>query len=123
MIYGKRANAEIVEEVQKRIDEILNSSQRGRLRQLAFHVEIERIGLGDAMFKGYLGKELKLDEEQKRKVGSKSKLVDERIGDAVVKIKAAVKHDILRELTPIQREGAIRILGKDFAYREELIEE
>ena len=121
--YGKIANTEIVEGVKTKIEEILNADQRARLKQLAYQVEIERIGLGDALVQGYLGKELKLDEEQKRKVGSKSKVVEDRIADAVLKIKAAVKHDILRELTPIQREDAIRILGKDFAYREEILEE
>jgi transcriptional regulator of met regulon len=106
-------------EIQNQVEELLTVKQKQRLQQLAYHVETSRIGLIAALLSGYLGKELGLDSQQKLALERANEEIQEKADANILRVLIAWREEIFRELTPLQREKATKLLGKDFRFREE----
>ncbi len=110
----------VYEELQQQVEEMFTPSQKTRLSQLAYHVEIARIGLIRALTEGYFGKELEIDENQKTTLFEKSEFVQLKADESILRVSMAWRTEIFGELTPAQRQQAIMLLGKEFCFRETL---
>ncbi|MEQ1825718.1 MAG: hypothetical protein ABL921_07215 [Pirellula sp.] len=93
-----------------------------RLEQLLFQIEISRVGMSDALTKGRFGKQLLISKGQFAKVAKTAEEYDKTMTDAIVKFRAAVKDRLFRELTGVQRQKIVQLLGRDFQFKEELID-
>lgn len=106
------------EELQLQVEEVFTSSQKTRLSQLAYRVEIARIGLIRALTEGYLGKKLEIGEKQKTTLLQINELVQSKADERILRVMTAWRAEIFGELTQVQRQQAIMLLGKEFCFRE-----
>lgn len=105
---------------EKFLDEIVSPSQWGRLRQMAYQVEVSRIGLTNALTEGKLGAEIGIEEEQNKLIRRQGEKAESRAKTQVVKVLMKMQEDVLAALTPAQRKEAHRLLGDPIVFKEEL---
>jgi hypothetical protein len=98
------------------MESLMTDKERNRLKQVAYQIEIARIGIVEALVRGYLGKKLQVTELQRSELKKRSNQVTE--SDAIDKIIRMAKDRMIKELTPIQQKKAGELLGKDFKFVE-----
>src|SRR5690606_16910355 len=85
------------------LDEIVSPAQWERLRQIAYQVEVGRIGFANALTEGRLGDDSGVHEQQTELVQRKAKEAEAKAKADILKILARMQDEILAELTPEQR--------------------
>lgn len=100
------------------IEELLLPDQLARLRQIAYRIEVARIGLGRALTIGNLSRQVEVHEGQKFSLEEKVSKLESEALRKVEEIMAKLEDDILDQLTPEQRHTAREALGDRFAYKE-----
>ncbi len=115
--------AENRQKMEGALEEILLPEQLKRIRQLAYQVEIARIGLGESLTDGRLGKEIGVTDNQKQHLSEKAAAIENEVRAAVAKIRAAAQAQLLRELSTEQRQEAEKLLGDYFYYEEPTLEQ
>lgn len=105
------------------IEEILLPDQLKRIRQLAYQVEVSRLGLGPALTSGRLGKEIGVNDNQKQNLSEKAATIEEEARVAIARIRAAAQAKLLSELSTEQRTTAEDLLGNYFLFEEPKFEQ
>lgn len=108
----KRAEAELA------IEEILLPEQLGRLRQLAYQIEVATDGLGESLVNGRLGRDVGVYEDQKQHLTDRAEVIEAELRVAIAKAHAAARAKLFAELTPDQRKQADALLGEYFQYEQ-----
>lgn len=106
-------------EIQIQIDQLFEESQKVRLKQLAYHIEIARIGAIEALIRGYLGQELEIDSMQKLSLQEKRDVVQRLADEKIHRVMIAWRDEVFSELNSTQRAQAGKLLGKEFYLRED----
>ena len=102
------------------LDEILSPEQVARLKQAAYQVEVGRIGIGEALATGALGRDCGVNENQKTHLLQAAAKAEERAQKEIAAILARTQQEVLAELSPQQRKAAGELLGKPFYFRDDL---
>lgn len=102
------------------LDELLTPRQWERLREVAYQLEVARIGLGQSLSDGRLGKDIGVLENQKSHLLEKANKIDARVEAAIVKLTKEAQAEMMAELSPEQREKAKKLLGVPFLFRDTL---
>jgi hypothetical protein len=104
------------EAAENAIEEILTGPEISRLRQIAFRIEVSRIGLSAALVLGRLGTEVRIYDNQKHSVFERGSLIESHARQEIDEIRQRAEADILSTLTPEQRRWAKDALGEYFYY-------
>lgn len=110
------------EEAESALEEILLPKQLERIRQLAYQVDVAQEGIGESLANGRLGEEIGVYDQQRENLIEKAASIDEELHAAVVRIHAAARAKLFKELTPEQRKKAEELLGDYFHYQEESLQ-
>lgn len=102
------------------LDEVLTPNQWKRLREIAYQVEISRLGLGIAIAHGRLGRDIGVTENQVTNLQEKASKIQRKAEQEILKILIAAQKELLAELSPEQRDKANECLGMPFVFRDEL---
>ena len=105
-------------EAEAALEEILLPKQLERIKQLAYQVDVAQDGIGEALANGRLGEEIGVYDQQREELLSKAAEIDVELQAAIVKIHAAARAKMFKELTPEQRKKAEELLGEYFHYQE-----
>lgn len=102
------------------LDELVSPGQWARLRQLAYQVEVSRIGLARAFTVGKLAADLGVEEQQMELIHTKAGAAEARAKAAIVQVLARMQDEVLAVLTPSQRKKAKQLLGDPIVFKEEV---
>ncbi len=117
------ASAKIIRlEREQRINEILDPIQRDRLKQIVYHIEIVRIGLGPALLEGFLGQDAGIEEFEKPALTISFETLQAEFMKSKSIIMEAAQKEILELLTEEQGKLLPLVMGKPFALREDTLE-
>lgn len=105
-----------IEQAEDLLEEVLTPAQRKRLKELMFRLEVERIGLGEALTAGRLSIAVGVHEDQKFEIQERAKKLEQEIQVLYRKMKNDAEKEILLMLAPEQRRNAEEILGAPFEY-------
>ncbi len=118
----KKEVADITSETNKarisRVENVLDPIQRDRLKEIAYRLEIEKVGLVESLSSGFVGKRLGISTDQIAKLRVQAEAIESKTSDAIAALMAASQADLINELEPLQRIEAVKVLGKPFAFRE-----
>ncbi len=117
-VRGSRERELIKNELQKQVDGVFTIEQKSRLPQLAYRVEIERVGVIGSLVDGYLGKILGVDNSQKPLLEKKVEALKSKVSNEIRRIRTAARNEVFSHLPSIQREKANKILGNEFVFLE-----
>lgn len=106
------------EEAEAALEEILLPKQLERIKQLAYQVDVAQDGIGEALASGQLGEEIGVYEQQREDLLTRAAEIDAELQAAIVRIHAAARDKLFKELTPEQRKKAEELLGEYFHYQE-----
>jgi hypothetical protein len=106
------------EELTKGVEEFIGHSKQERLSQIAFHIEVARLGIAEALMNGYLGQDLGLDKSQRESIARKSEVLKTKEAEAVKLIMTAQWAEVFSMLNPLQRDKAHSNLGNPFLFVE-----
>ena len=112
----KAAREEVTALNNQAVEEILLPEQMERIRQIAYQVEISKLGLGPALTRGKLGTELKVRPEQKPDLIRLAKQIDEETAAEILELKRKARERLLASLDSEQAEKAEELLGDFFDY-------
>ncbi len=107
-----------MDELKSVIEEVFTYSQLQRARQLAYQIEIARVGVPYAISYGCLSDAVGVHENQRHSLLQVAEKIAEEAEVEISKIRAAAQAQILEHLVPEQREKAKVLIGKPFAYNE-----
>jgi hypothetical protein len=108
----------IEKSIVQKLESMYNEKQRERLKQIAFQVEVYRLGIVDSLTVGYLGREIVVTELQAMQLRSDSaELVQKATEEASKEIQLA-REQVFLNLDPKQRSKAMSLLGQVFLFRE-----
>jgi len=106
----------------KLCDEALNPAQWSRLRQLAFRIEVYRVGFGQALTAGRLGADVGVFENQKTRLSQRATQTERDLKQAIVEALAVAQESVLSELSSEQQMVCKERLGAPFLFRVELFQ-
>ncbi len=116
----KSLNDEKLAENKELIDSILDPLQRERLRQIAYRVEISRVGLSEALFRGFLGKAVTLRSDRLAMLEVSAREIESKLASVCLDILCECRQSVFDQLLDYeQREIADKLLGKTFYFVEE----
>lgn len=108
-----------VSDRRKQLDEIMPPDKLERLKQLAYQIEIGRVGMGAALADGKLGEDFGIYENQKTLIRKRASEIEEKLREKIKLAQADAQRELLRELSVEQRDKAVQLLGTPFNYRED----
>lgn len=118
----KKEVADITAESNKerlsRVQNVLDPIQRDRLKELAYRLEIAKVGIVVALSSGFLGKRLEISTDQITKLRVQAEAIESKTSDAIAAVAEASQAELIKELEPLQRIEAVKVLGKPFAFHE-----
>ncbi len=103
-------------EFKKSLHELLTSEQLKRLKQIAFQIEIARLGPALSIAVGHYGKEIGMTEVQRNEFLKVAFELEKKLEADVLQARLRAHEKILRELSTEQRTKAKALLGKYFRY-------
>jgi hypothetical protein len=99
------------------MEEIVTPAQLARLKTLAFRYEISVIGLPRALASGRLGDEVGVYPNQHERILRVGAEIDARLQEEIRQLRKAAETQLLKELSPEQRQKAEQVLGEYFLHR------
>jgi hypothetical protein len=93
------------------LDELLTPAQWKRLRELAYQTEIARVGWGEALTKGRLGRDAGVTENQHTALRNRVGKIEAETQQKILQLLAESQEKILAELSTEQRSKAKTLLG------------
>lgn len=99
------------------IEEILLPEQMTRIREIAFQVEITKMGLGPALTRGKFGEEVGVRPDQKPELIRLAKEIEAGMEEKIAKIKQEARDELLAVLDKEQQGKAKELIGKYFDYK------
>lgn len=112
----REARDEVRQLTDRSIEEILLPEQLSRIREIAFQVEISRLGLGPSLTRGKFGEEVGVRPEQKPELIRLAQRIDEEMKEKIAKIRSDARAELLAALDPEQQEKAKGLIGDYFDY-------
>ncbi len=98
-----------------RVNAILNPFQITRLRELLYQIEIERVGLAEALTDGFCGKAIGINDFQKPALRIRAETIDKKSANELTAIAEFTMRDM--ELTAEQLSDVRKCLGIPFFFR------
>jgi hypothetical protein len=109
------AVAKAAEESQKTIDDVLLSHQSKRLKQLAVQYRL-RGGTTRTLSNSAIADELEITDEQQEEIKEKSSELQEELNEKIAELREKMREELLRELTPKQRQAWKKMVGDTFTF-------
>ncbi len=103
-------------------DEALTPDQWKRLRELAYQIEVYRVGFDGALTAGRLGSDVGVFENQKSRLSQKASQIEKELKQAIVVALAATQESVLSELSSDQHSICKERLGDPFLYRRDVLQ-
>ncbi|MEO8269443.1 MAG: hypothetical protein ABI557_06985 [Aureliella sp.] len=103
----------------KFLGELISSEQWIRLRQIAYQVEVGRIGLANALIRGRLGADTGIRGQQLDSIRKKSEEAEARAKADIEKIHPQILEEALAALTPEQRKKAEQLVHEHVVSKAE----
>ena len=104
-------------EASEAIDELLIPSQRERLQQISYYLEIESYGYA-AIYGTRIGKILGIDDTQKTTLSRRIKDLEELHSKEILTYLSRQQGHLLNELSPDQKNRARTLLGEFFVFED-----
>lgn len=101
----------LTDQKQAMMDEGLTPEQQERLGQLAFRVEITRMGLADSITNGRLSLAIGVHDQQKTKLREKARELQAAAREKIRQVMAEMEDELFEQLAPEQRDKAKAIVG------------
>ncbi len=98
------------------IEEILLPEQFERIRQIAFQVEISRMGLGPSLTRGKLGESVGVRNEQKPDLIRLATKIEEETTAKIAQIRREAREELVATLDEDQQAKVIELIGDYFDY-------
>ncbi len=111
--------ARVLTERRRLVDEVLPPTKQKRLREIAYQIEVSRVGLGNALTQGKLGEDVGVYENQRTTIREKAERIELKMREQIRLVMEQAQDELLQELTPEQRATAKSCLGKPFYYRSD----
>jgi len=102
-----------------RLHELLDPSQLDRLKQIAYQIEIRRVGLGTALNSGCLGKRLGVEEYQHEPISKLTELADNQFIVEINSNKRLIWRRLVEILDENQKVTLDKCVGKLFLFRDQ----
>ena len=99
------------------VESILSPSQRDRLRQIAYWIEISRVGLAEALTDGFLGKNSGVENYQVEALRIRAQSIESNLINALRKTVTETQEEYLANLTGEQVEATRKAIGAAFIFR------
>ncbi len=106
-------------ENESKLDEIFLPNQWVRLKQIAYQIEVSRIGFGRALSSGVLGRDVGVFEAQHTHLSQKALEIEARAAKEIGEILRQAQIEMLKELSTEQRSKAVGLLGEPFYFRDD----
>lgn len=103
----------------ERLYTLLDPNQLLRLKQIAYHVEIQRVGLVRALTEGCLGEAIKIENSEKSGIMIRSEAADRDLLRDTEKSKRTVWQPLIDILTETQKEALQTNTGRMFIFTDE----
>lgn len=114
----RERNAAHREQSKEILDELMSPTEWKRLRQIAYQVEVWRMGLGESLANGQLGVDAGILEQQRDVIQRKAAKIQSDVDAQIMKILIEAQSELLNELPVEQRNKAKSLLGTPFIFRE-----
>jgi hypothetical protein len=116
---GRRPTSkEVSDDRTERIELILDPGQIDRIREIAYRLEIQRVGIVKAVTDGFLGKGLGMDKAQIADLRVRAEAIERNAKDAIAEVAKRSQAEMFGALEPRQRIEAVKVLGDPFLFRE-----
>lgn len=102
-----------------RLNELLDPLQLDRLKQIAYQVEIQRVGLGTALCSGCLGDKLAIEDSQREPITKLSELADKQFEREINSNKRSIWGKLIDILDEEQKTELNRNIGQLFLFRDQ----
>ena len=89
-------------------------SQKERLKQIVYQLEVARRGFGFAIADGFLGKAIGVSDSQRVELKEKAKSLESKTKVALGAIEEEARKRLLGNLSKAQRKAVTTLLGKPF---------
>lgn len=96
----------------ERLEEVISTSQLDRLKQLAFQIEISRVGLPTALIDGFFGQHIGIGESDKGAIEIVAKSIAEKAERRIAKLNREALEKFVELLTPRQKQVVDKCVGK-----------
>jgi hypothetical protein len=113
-----RMHKDLVKQAEDAIEEILLPDQLKRLEQLAYRIEVLRLGFPLSLTKGHLSRLIEVHESQVTTITRKAAILEEQANKRIDEIRRQYESEVLDLLTPEQRNAAKEALGGLSNYSE-----
>lgn len=100
------------------LQEILLDDQWKRLQQVAYRIEISRMGMKHAILHGRLSEQLEIAPTRKRSLQSELELLEDEANKRIIAIKEELEMKMLATLQPEQQVKAKELVGEIFTFDE-----
>jgi hypothetical protein len=111
--------AEFCRSNEAKLNDIIDPIEMERLKQIAYQLEITRIGLGKSLTNGFLGEHIGVEESQRSALQTKSDNVEGIAFEKIAQLKAAARSELFAELTSMQQGQLSLLLGATFLFRDD----
>ena len=92
--------------------------QFDRLRQLQYHILMQRLGAVKVLTNDPLATELDISDAQKEELREAAEEIDEELAREIAKLRSRAMQDLFSRLKQNQQNKLSKILGEEFHYRE-----
>jgi ribosome recycling factor len=112
----REARERVRELTERGIEEILLPDQVDRIKQIAFQVEITRMGMGPSLTRGKFGEAVGIRNEQKPELIRLAQELEEETRKKIAAIRAEAREKLIAKLDEEQQQKVEDLLGKYFDY-------
>ena len=107
-------------EIKAALDTLLSLRQQSRLKQIAYQIEIARVGLAESFSNGFLGEHIVGSTKRREMLTETCYQIEAECNIKIQKLTMRAMEKMLSELTRTQQEKAAKLLGSSFAFRDTL---
>ena len=97
-----------------KLSDLFASSQKERLKQIVYQLEMARRGLGSALAKGFLGRAIGVSESQRPVLIEKATIIDSKSKEVLSKLEDETRKKLMGKLSSAQIQAVTNLLGKPF---------
>ena len=100
--------------VESKLNTMFTPSQKERLKQIVYQLEVARRGFGFAIADGFLGRAIGVSDSQRAELKEKAKALDSKTKAALVVVDEEARKRLLGNLSSAQQKAVTTLLGKPF---------
>ena len=100
--------------IEDKIRNLLAPDRVARLRQIAYQLEVAKLGFGATIAKGFLGKAINIEDSQRESILAKLPEIELRNRDSLRQLEILAKNKMMSLLSENKRRTIVNLLGDAF---------